>query len=175
VGTTGARVEPPASSFRTYQAGDLLRISVPSNWRERPSNINITFAPEGAYFQGQNGGTAFTHGVEVGTIRNEAHDLREATEELVQSLAQSNPRLQQRTNYAQDTIGGRRGLTAMFSNVSEVTGQPEVVTISTAPLRDGSLLYVIQVAAEQDAQAYQSTFAKVRRSLQIDDARLRTQ
>src|SRR5206468_9880174 len=85
-GTTGSvptgRVEPPASRFTSYDLGDQLRVSVPSNWRELESNNAVTFAPEGAY--GQVGGqSVFTHGVEIGIARNESHDLQTATRELI--------------------------------------------------------------------------------------------
>jgi len=52
--------------------------------------MRVTFAPEGGYGEA-NGRTVFTHGVEVGSARNETHNLRTATDELLASLAQSNP------------------------------------------------------------------------------------
>ena len=65
---------------------------MPSNWRELPGNNAVTFAPEGAYGDA-NGQSVFTHGVEVGSARNESHDLQTATDELIASLAQGNPGL----------------------------------------------------------------------------------
>src|SRR5439155_931710 len=82
-----ARVEVPSSSFRTYDEGNLFRVSVPSNWREVPGNNTVTFAPDGAYGS-SNGQSVFTHGVEIGVSRNETHNLQQATDELIQSLGQ---------------------------------------------------------------------------------------
>jgi hypothetical protein len=56
------RVDPPSSSFQTYTEGNVFRISVPSNWRERPGGGAVTFAPDGAYGDA-NGQSVFTHGV----------------------------------------------------------------------------------------------------------------
>lgn len=49
--TVAARrvVAPPSSDFTTYVEGELVRVSIPSNWRELPGSNAVTFAPEGAY------------------------------------------------------------------------------------------------------------------------------
>src|SRR5262249_48146628 len=47
--TPTGRVQPPASSYRTFDEGDLFRVSVPSNWEEIQSSNSVTFAPEGAH------------------------------------------------------------------------------------------------------------------------------
>ena len=56
-----------------------------------------------------------------------------------------------------------------LSNVSEVTGEPEAVNITTTQLRDGSLLFMIGVAPQEEARTYLNTFGRVRQSLQIAD------
>ena len=167
-GRTSVQVAPPSGRYQAYDAADFLRVSVPANWRPMDSNNTVTYAPEGAYFQGQNGGSTFTHGVEVG-VASGSGNLARDTEELVQSLAQSNPQMRVGGNARRDTLGGRAGLTSQLSNVSEVTGEREYVTISTAQLRDGGLLYVIGVAPEQEANTYETTFRRVRQNLQIAD------
>jgi len=53
--------------------------------------------------------------------------------------------------------------------VSEVTGQQEAVSLSTAHLRDGSVLYLIGVAPRQEAPTYDRAFRQVRQSMQIAD------
>ena len=39
-------VAPPSSDFTTYIEGELVRVSIPSNWRELPGSNAVTFAPE---------------------------------------------------------------------------------------------------------------------------------
>jgi hypothetical protein len=170
VGTGGraVNVEPPSGSFRTYQANNALRVSVPSNWSQvEGGGSSVTYAPQGAYFQG-NGGSAFTHGVEVGVAQGTGN-LQNDTNGLLRGFAQSNPQLQQSGKARNDNVGGRNGITVQLANVSEVTGQPEYISLSTTELRDGSLLYVIGVAPRTEASTYDRAFQQVRRNIQISD------
>jgi Zn-dependent protease with chaperone function len=171
VGTGGraVNVEPPSGSFRTYQPTNALRVSVPANWSPVESaGSSITYAPQGAYFQGDNGGSAFTHGVEVGVAQGTGN-LQNDTNSLLRNFAQSNPQLQQSGKARNDNVGGRNGITVQLANVSEVTGQPEYISLSTTELRDGSLLYVIGVAPRTEADTYDRTFQQVRKNIQISD------
>ena len=171
VGTGGraVNVEPPSGSFRTYQPTNALRVSVPANWSPvEGGGSSVTYAPEGAYFQGDNGGSAFTHGVEVGVAQGTGN-LQNDTNSLLRNFAQSNPQLQQSGRARNDNVGGRDGITVQLANVSEVTGNPEYISLSTTELRDGSLLYVIGVAPRDEAGTYDRTFQQVRRNIQISD------
>lgn len=164
-GTTGriGSVAPPSSEWSSYQAGDFLQISVPSNWREMPgSNGSVTYAPEGGYVEG-----AFTHGVQVGVAQVDGSgDLQQATEQLLQGFAQSNPQLRRQGSYTKTTVSGRQGLAATLSNVS-ANGDPEAVTLTTVPLENGTLLFMIGVAPQGEARSYQNTFGRVRQSVKI--------
>ncbi len=162
------RVDPPSAQFRTFDEGNQFRIAVPANWQELPDNTTVTFAPQGGYgnYQGQ---SVFTHGIEVGTGRNESHDLRTATDELVSSLRQSNPQLRGGSSYGSVSIAGRRGLHTVLSNVSDVTRQPEQIELFTTQLADGSLFYVIGVAPTNEFGTYQRVFSQVVRSIQLND------
>jgi hypothetical protein len=159
-------VQRPSSRFTAYNEGNLFRVSVPSNWRELPGNNSVTFAPDGAYGSGNQQGV-FTHGVEVGLARNETHDLQTATDELIQSLAQSNPRLGPPSGYDRATMGNRSGLATTLSNVSDATGRNERIELFTTLLDDGSLFYLIGVAPENEFSAYQPAFRKVAGSVQF--------
>ncbi len=164
--TDAARIERPSSQFRKYNAGNVFRVSVPSNWQEIGGGNAVTFAPEGAYGSVQ-GQSVFTHGVEIGIARNETDDLQTATEELIQSLAQSNPRLGRASGYDRGTISGRPALRTVLSNQSDVTGGPEQIELFTAQMRDGTLFYVIGVAPRDSFTEYERVFRKVVGSIQI--------
>ena len=159
-------VQRPDSRFTTYNEGNLFRISVPSNWKELGSNNSVTFAPDGAYGNA-NGQSVFTHGVEVGVGRNESHDLTTATNELIQSLQQGNPRLSRPSGYDRATIGGRQGLRTVLSNVSDATGGQEVIEVYTTQLGDGSLFYALGVAPREEYNGYSNVFRNVIRSIQF--------
>ena len=165
----GGRIEPPASSYRTYEEGNLFRVSVPENWRELEGGTSsVTFAPEGAYGQA-NGQNVFTHGVEFGVGRNETHDLQTATQELLSSLAQGNPNLSRPSGFDRINLGDRRGLRTMLSNQSEATGGAETIQVMTTQLRDGNLFYAIAVAPRGDFSSYRGVFDRIASSLQFTD------
>lgn len=171
VGTNSGRsvqVQAPSGQYRTHNAGNFLQIAVPSNWQPMSGQETVTYVPEGAYFQGQNGGSAFTHGIEVGVAPGSGNLARD-TQQFVQSLSRSNPELRAAGNARRDNLGGRAGLTTQLSNTSEVTGQREYIALSTAQLRDGSILYVIGVAPQPEANTYETTFRRVRQGLRITD------
>ena len=71
--------------YNTYDEGGIFRVSVPSNWREMPSESQVTFAPDGGHGT-INNTNVFTHGIQIGMARNEQHDLQEATDELLAGL-----------------------------------------------------------------------------------------
>lgn len=169
VATSGrsVRVEAPSTQYRSYNAGSLV-VSVPGNWRPTSGNNTVMYTPEGAIFEGDNGQVVYTHGVEVGVAPGSGN-LQRDTEGLVQAFAQSNPQLRRQGGYRRETVAGRSGLTASLSNISDVTGQPEYVSLSATQLRDGSLLYVIGVAPEQEARTYDEAFRRVRQSVRVND------
>ena len=166
-GTIAQRVEPPSNRYTNYNEGDIFTISVPSNWRELSGSNAVTFAPEGAYGD-HNGNSVFTHGVEVGMTRNErAHDLETATDELIESLASSNPQMSQVSGYRSATIDGRRALQASLGNVSDVTGREELITLVTTQTREGYLFYAVAVAPRDEFNGYQQAFQRVLGSIRI--------
>ncbi|MGH9254952.1 MAG: M48 family metalloprotease [Vicinamibacterales bacterium] len=167
---TVVRVEPPSNQGRTYQPASFLTITVPANWQPTGANGGVvTYAPEGGFFQGNNGQTAFTHGIQVGVIQNGSGDLRRDTDDMLQGFARSNPKLQRQDGYRRDSLGGRTGLTIVLSNVSDATGQTEAVTVSTTQLRGNSVLFLIGVAPQSETATYANAFRRVRQSLRISD------
>jgi hypothetical protein len=172
VGTSGrARdVAAPAAQWTTYQPGNFMRISVPANWRQIGSGNTVTYAPDGGYVQTQDGHSAFTHGVEIGITQDNGGSLQDNTEALLQGFARTNPQLRRQSGYSRTTIGGRQALTTSLSNVSEATGERETVNLSTVQIQDGSVLFIVGVAPQDEARAYANAFARVRQSIQFADA-----
>ena len=84
-------VAPPSSDFTTYVEGEIIQVSIPSNWRELPASNAVTFAPEGAY---GNAGvkSVFTHGVGLGLIRNDKDNLQVTTNDFIESQVLVAPR-----------------------------------------------------------------------------------
>ena len=169
---SSGRVDPPSGQYQRVTVGNFLRLQVPNNWRRINSNESVTFAPEGGFYQGQNGGTGFSHGLQIGVIPNEEHSHQEATEELIEGLMRSNPQIRQQSNgFIRENVGGRTALTTTLRNVSEVSGGAELVTVSTVPLRDGSLLYLVAVVPQQEADAYSAAFRRMKQTVELNDQR----
>jgi predicted Zn-dependent protease len=158
------RVEPPSSRWRTYQPAGFLRLAVPENWQQVSSDGSVTYAPEGGYDH-----AAFTHGLQIGVTRPTDDSLQAATEQLVRGFGQSNPRLRREAGYSRATVDGRRALTTTLSNVSDATGRPESIALTTVKLGDGSVLYILGVAPSDEAQVYFNAFSRARQSLKLGD------
>jgi hypothetical protein len=168
-GRISTNVERPSTRYSSYDEGNLFRISVPSNWRELPGNNTVTFAPEGGY-GAVNQQSVFTHGIEAGVMRNESHRLDTATDELVQSLAQSNPQMRRSRGYDRGTLGGREGLHATLTNRNDATGRTERIALYTTLLSDGTLFYLLGVAPDDEYGTYASVFNRIADSLQFSES-----
>lgn len=162
-----ANVSYPSSRYRTYDAG-TVRLAVPDNWREiRTDNNEVTYAPEGGY-RSIDGNVAFTHGAQIELTSTSSRDLQGATDELLNSLRQANSNLQRSGSPWRTTISNRQALAVSLHNTSEVTGQPETVTILTTLTGNGELLYVVFVAPTDEYGNYKSVFDRIARSLVVN-------
>jgi hypothetical protein len=168
-GVRSGPVDPPASEWRSYQPGNFLRISVPANWQQIDSGDMVTYAPDGGFVETADGHSAVTHGLQVGVTQGNGASLQQSTEQLLQSFARTNPSLRRLGGYSRTSIDGRQGLTTTLSNVSEASGESEAVNLTTVPLQDGTVLFLIGVAPQDEARTYLDTFSRVRLSLRITD------
>jgi Zn-dependent protease with chaperone function len=168
-GNIGGRVSYPSSRYRTFNGGNLFRLSYPDNWRELgESQSSVWFAPEGAYGQVQ-GQAVFTHGVNVGVAQARGNNLRQSTDAFINSLAQGNRNLRQQSGYQRGNIAGRTALAINLTNTNEATGRTEIITVYTTLLRNGQLFYMIAVAPQNDYRSFQGAFRNVLNSIQLND------
>jgi Zn-dependent protease with chaperone function len=165
-GPPWSRVEPPASSESSYDEANLFRVRVPANWREGQGPNLVTFVPPGGSSD-VNGHTVLTHGVEIGALPSHAPDLQTAAEDLLQALAQGNPRLGRASGYVPAAIAGRAALHTIVSNVSEVTGRDERIDVTATRLDDGTLFYVLGVAPRDAFQDYVPFFRRLVESIEL--------
>lgn len=163
-GRYSANVELPSTRVRSYTGGNWIRLNVPSNWREFPSTGQVTFAPEGGY-----GEQGITHGAMIGVVQSGGGGIDQATQNYVNQLLQANSYLRQRGSFMRTTVGGRQGYTTQFSGRSPVTGRNEIVTIFTAPLSSGDLLYVAGVSPDTDVAEYSDAIRTMVNSIRLND------
>jgi hypothetical protein len=161
-------VAPPSSDFTSYVEGGLVRVSIPSNWRELPASNAVTFAPEGAY--GNVGvKSVFTHGIGIGLMRNDKQSLQLTTDDFIESQVLAVPAARRTLRYREVRIADRPGLHTVVSTVSAATDEPEQIEVFTTLLRDGTFLYVLAVTPRDNAVAYAAIFQRVIGSIQIMD------
>ena len=158
-----ATVAAPSTRYTRYNEGDVFTVNVPSNWRELSAATSVTFAPPGGYGT-LNGRNVFTYGVDMGLLRNETHGLEEATDEMLASLRQGNPRMGRAAAYQRVQLPQhpQPALQTTMSNVSEVTGEVETIQVVTTTLRDGvTVFYFLAVAPQKDTNVYLPVFRQV--------------
>ena len=158
------RVQYPSARYRVVQAGNLFRMNVPDNWREFAQGNAAMYVPEGAY--GNNG---ITHGVMVGTDREQYTDLNRATQQYVNDLLQGNPHLRAQGGLRQHSISGRAARQVTLIGRSPVTGQNEIVNVYVTMLRTGDIFFVNLVAPQNEYRTFERAFVEVLRSIQIND------
>jgi hypothetical protein len=161
-------IAPPSPDFTSYLEGELVRVSIPTNWRELPASNGVTFAPDGAY---GNAGvkSVFTHGLGMGLIRNDKGDLQATTDDFIESqiLVARMPR--RPPGYRSVTIANRPALRIVLTTVSETTHQPQQIEVYTTLLRNGTVLYLLAVAPRDEVLDYADTFRHVVGSIEIMD------
>ncbi|HEX8638267.1 MAG TPA: M48 family metallopeptidase [Pyrinomonadaceae bacterium] len=163
-GRYSSRVQYPSSQAQVYTGGNWLQLNVPSNWRAFETQESVQFAPEGAY--GDNG---ITHGALVGIVQSRANNLDQATQDYVNSVIQGNNYLRQNSNFTRSSIGGRAAYETVLTGRSPITGRNEVARVLTTQLRNGSLLYLVMVAPENEVSAYNNAFRAMIRSIRLND------
>jgi hypothetical protein len=164
---SNVRVEPPSGTYQQLNIGNFMRVSMPDNWEQVRDASGVTFVPEGAYYRGNNGQSGFTHGVQMGVIPDNSPSPQQAMEQLVDSLTNGNPQLRRTGRLTREVVGGRQAYSTSLRNVSDATGRPEVVNVTTVPLSDSNLLYLIAVAPSDEVDVYGPAFRRVKQSVQL--------
>lgn len=154
----------PSTRTRVFTAGNQIRMNVPTNWEEFPSESEIWFAPQGAY-----GNQGITHGAFLGVAKTQSRNLGDATQEYVNGVLQANNYLRARSDYQNTTISSRQGYAIQLAGTSPVTRRTEIVTVYTTLMRSGDLLYLITVTPENESRSYNTAFSNMVRSLRITD------
>ena len=157
----------PSGRFRPLQLNGFS-ISYPDNWQEHTnSQTGVLIAPAAGVSAG-----AIAYGAIVnGAQDTRANSLDEATQDLIQSLQQSNQDLQVVGNPRVIRVNGVEGRSVdlMGGSPVEQNGQPlrEHDWLVTLPSGQGGLLYLIFIAPENDFGRLRPTFEKMLDSLQL--------
>jgi Zn-dependent protease with chaperone function len=159
-GTYSNSVPLPSARATTYNSGGLY-VNYPNNWQSLPGQNSVMFAPQGAY--GSNG---ISHGVMIGVSQGSGN-LQQDASALAQQFAQQNG-YQTTSNFVRTTFNGRTGLAISMRGQSNITNAVETATLYTAQTQNGSLIYAVTVAPQNQVARYNSAFSTVVRSVRYN-------
>jgi Zn-dependent protease with chaperone function len=158
----------PSAKFRTIRQNGFS-ISAPENWQVHTnSQTGVLIAPPEGVAAG-----AIAYGVLVSRAQlSRSVSLDEATEQLIGSLQQSNPDLQQIGSVRSMSVNGvaARSVDLAGSSPVEQDGQPlrEHDWLVAVPAQGGELLYLIFISPEKDFAQLRPTFERMLNSLQLE-------
>lgn len=170
-GTISRSGVSPSGNFRTIDHS-AFRIAYPDNWQVAgDANSALTIAPSGGV--GQN---AIAYGVIINGFQPEAGrgngSLDDATHQLLDSLHQGNPDLRvigQDENIRVNRVPGKSVEMTGPSSLQDQNGRAarERDWLVAVQRSDGSLLYLVFIAPEQEFHSLLPTYEKILNSLQL--------
>lgn len=156
------RVARPSSRMRYYSGLNWVRLNVPQNWRDFPSQDDVQFAPEGAY-----GNQGLTHGTMLGIYPDQSGNLQQASQNYLNVILQNNSYLRQRSQWTRTTVGGSQAYATTLAGTSPITRRIEFVEIYLTQLRSGQIVYIANVVPEGESYAYNNAFRNILNSIRF--------
>jgi len=164
-----ARKKPPplpSANFVRYD-GKIFTLDYPDNWQLQRGEDSVLMFPAGGMVTGAEGETAQAYGLAVSLYppQQESWGLVDATQELIQSMRQSNPQLHVLQQSGLN-LGGNPAVSTLMQNDSPVEGQRETDHLVTVR-HSGSVLTFIFIAPAGAFESYAPTFDKILQSIHL--------
>jgi Zn-dependent protease with chaperone function len=156
----------PSGNMRQYQ-GNGFSVSHPDNWEVFGGDGgSVTIAPRAGLVQDRSGAVSVGYGV-IASYATSNHDanLRNATDDLIGQLKQSNPAMQTSGNPKRASVGGKNGLVTTLYNQSPLGGR-EVDMLVTVQDQD-RLFYMVFIAPEADFRNTQRVYEQMLSSVRL--------
>ena len=154
------RPDLPSNRFLTYK-NDALRMGHPDNWRSFGQGNAVSFAPDGGVVDDGRGNRSLAYGVIVNVFephndRDAQASLEDATDQLIEELRHSNPRMRVTRAHERIRVDGERALSSVLSNDSPLGGSERdwLVTV----MRPEGLLFFVFVVPERELDDYNRAF-----------------
>jgi beta-barrel assembly-enhancing protease len=155
----------PSGQMKQYN-GSGFSISHPDNWEVFGGDGgSITIAPRAGLVQDQNRNVSVAYGVIASFANPYQGNLRNATNELINQLRQSNPSLQASGRQQSTRVDGQSAIVTTLYNQSPLGGR-EVDMLVTVQGSD-RLFYMIFIAPENDFRNSQSMYEQMLRSVRL--------
>lgn len=159
----------PASSFQQL-SNNIFQMAYPANWKayQDPRAPVVTIAPPGGISS-----AAIAYGTVVGLYQSSQRlTLQQSAEQIFESLRQSNPQLQPLGELQPIEVNGMNAVAVHLRGPSPLTtsdGQPvaERDMLVAVQRPDGSVLWLLFIAPEQDFNKLSATFQQMLQSLRV--------
>lgn len=155
----------PSTNFKNVQTSSFS-VAYPDNWQARIEQDGATIGPAAGVAQG-----AIGYGVVIGTANPNANSLQEATQDLIESLQQTNRGLRQSGSLQNIRVNNLQGQSVQLTSTSPITqnghAQLERDWLVTVARPAGGLLYLVFIAPENDFSQLRPTFEGMLHSLQL--------
>lgn len=149
----------PASTTSPYQA-PAFALKYPSNWKQYGEGNGPTFAPENGIVTVTGGQPSTAYGLSAGVAQTSSGDtLADATQKLIASLQQTNPKMKVERQAASVSLNGQPALSTYLSNDSPVGGGERDWLITV--MRPQGLVYFVATAPEAQYGKYEATFTAI--------------
>jgi len=146
---------------------NAFSISHPDNWKAATGQNSVTIAPPAGV-----GGDAVAYGVIIGGSQTgDASSLEQATQQLAQSIAQSNSGMRVSGSPESVAVNGLQGRAVYLLGESPVQQNGHALAerdwLVTVPRPGGGLLYLIFIAPETQFSQLRPTYEQMLNSLQV--------
>lgn len=159
----------PSTRVVNYQ-GEGFAITYPGNWQVRKGETGVTLAPPGGIWEGPQGESAQAYGASISRYSppsqtGKSWGLIDATQQLIESMRQSNPNLRvlKQTGLK---VRGRPAISTLLENDSPIEGQKETDHLVTVRA-GGGLFALIFIAPQSAFDSYRPTFEAMLRSFEL--------
>jgi predicted Zn-dependent protease len=161
------RPPPLPSSNLVHFDGKKFTLDYPDNWQVQHDEDSVLLIPDGGMVTGAEGETAQAYGaaISIYTPQEGNWGLVDATQELLESMRQSNPQL----HVLQQTgLNLRRNpaLSTLLQNESPIAGQRETDHLVTVRQGDAVLTFIF-IAPSNAFESYAPTFDRILQSIEL--------
>jgi Zn-dependent protease with chaperone function len=163
-----SRPQPPLpSETMLHFSGRVFALDYPDNWQAQDVDDTLELYPQGGIVTISGGDNAQAYGAAISVYTPEEKNwgLVEATERIVDSMRQSNPRLHvsQQTGIS---LRGKPAISILLQNDSPLDGQEETDRFITVRQGDSVLTFIF-IAPTSVFESYAPTFGRILQSVEL--------
>jgi Zn-dependent protease with chaperone function len=156
----------PSATLIRYD-GKIFTLDYPNNWQLQRGEDSVALFPPGGMVTGAEGETAQAYGAAVSLYspKQENWGLVDATQELIESMRQSNPQMHVLQQSGLN-LRGNPAVSILLQNDSPIEGQRETDHLVTVRQGDSVLTFIF-IAPASAFESYAPTFDKILQSIEL--------